>query len=126
MQGEPVIYTPGPKKILPLHLEKLCDEIFLLSHARERSQGAAFYTRYRDQLSRRRYEGILELVRQEVNRGRKAVLSQKIIEPIEVQGPRQVQVAWRVAVETWLRRNGIINVVSLQQCYPIFLKIMPL
>lgn len=74
-KGEPAIYRPGPKKIVSLDLEKLIDEILLLGHARERSRGAAeLYTCYRDQLSRRQFQTIVDLVRGELNRERKARL----------------------------------------------------
>jgi transposase InsO family protein len=84
---EPALYTPGPRKIVPLDIEKLIDEIVLLSHARERSLGAAqLYTRYRDQISRRELGSLVELTRQEVNRERKAHLR---------------RVSWEIACLVW-------------------------
>lgn len=74
-QRQPAILAAGPKKIVPLDLNKLTDEILILSHGRRRSQRSTeLYTRYRDQISRRKFQGVLELVRQEVNRERKAQL----------------------------------------------------
>ena len=85
--GEPVIYRPGPKKIMSLDLEDIIGEILLLSHARERSRGATqLYTRYRDQISRRQFQAILELVRGELNRERKARLR---------------RVSWNMACLVW-------------------------
>lgn len=85
--GEPAVYRPGPKKIVSLDLEKLIDEIVLLSHARERSRGATqLYTRYRDQLSRREFQAIVELVRGELNREKQA---------------RQRRVSWNMACLVW-------------------------
>ena len=86
-KGEPILYTAGPKKIAPLDLHTLLEEIVLLSHAKERSRGVtSLYTRYRDQLSRREFRGILDLVRQEVNRERDARLR---------------RVWWEVACVVW-------------------------
>jgi transposase InsO family protein len=74
-QGEPAVYRPGPKKIMPLDLKKLFEEIVLLGHASERSRGVAvLYARYRDWISRRDFQAAVELARAETNRQRRASL----------------------------------------------------
>jgi transposase InsO family protein len=81
------VFKPGPKKIGPLKLQDLMAEIRALSHARKRSRGTSeLYGRYRDQISRRQFQAIVQLVRGELNRERKARLR---------------RVSWNMACLVW-------------------------
>jgi len=66
-QGDPVIRAPGPKKVGPLNVEHLMDDIRLLSHGHKRTKGTgALYETYRDVISRRDFASQVEQVRREV------------------------------------------------------------
>ncbi len=45
-------------------------------------------------------------------------LTRILIRVWEVRTPRQAETARRLAVETWLQRNGLITVSQNQKCYP--------
>lgn len=46
-------------------------------------------------------------------------MAMHIMADMDKSDPRAEQAAWRIAVETWLRRNGLITVSSKRNCYPI-------
>jgi hypothetical protein len=47
-------------------------------------------------------------------------LTQTLIEVSAVHTQRQVEAAWRLAVETWLQTNGVITITQNQKVLPIF------
>lgn len=94
---EAAVLQPGPKKIEPLRLQDLLAEIAALSHARKRSRGTTeLYDHYRDQISRRQFQAIVQLVRGEINRERKARLR---------------RVSWNMACLVWS-----MDEVELRSC----------
>jgi len=46
-------------------------------------------------------------------------LAMHIMADMERKDRQAEQAAWRIAVETWLRRNGLITVSGGGECYPI-------
>jgi hypothetical protein len=47
-------------------------------------------------------------------------IAMQVIEQLDVTGRRAAEAAWRVAVETWLRDQGLITVTVNKKCYPVF------
>jgi len=82
-----VIARPGPKKVEPLDLEALREELRVMRHGRKRTAGTgALYQRYRDQISRRDLQRLVEEERRDRNRERNRIYN---------------QVNWKVARLVW-------------------------
>lgn len=74
-RGQPAVLAPGPKKIESLNLQGLMAEIRGLRHAQKRTVGTTeLCTRYAERLSRREFHRIVQWVRCELNREKKANL----------------------------------------------------
>jgi hypothetical protein len=72
--GLAVVRKPGPAKVEPLDLQALYDEILGLDHGRHRTRGTtALYARYRDQISRRDLQGLVEAARRELRQAEQAL-----------------------------------------------------
>jgi hypothetical protein len=53
-RGEPIVAPPGPKKVAPLDLEALRQELRVLRHGRKRTEGTGpLYQEHQDRISRR-------------------------------------------------------------------------
>jgi hypothetical protein len=67
--GEPPVQKPGPKKIAPLRLQELKEDIGSLHHGRKRSsQTRRLYQKYRAAISRRELNEMVRQVRYERHR----------------------------------------------------------
>jgi hypothetical protein len=72
--GEAVIGKPGPAKVEPLNVAALHDDIRQLSLGHKRVQGTtALQHRYRDQISRRNFQALVDVARREVMQEKKAL-----------------------------------------------------
>jgi hypothetical protein len=75
MAGEAVVSTPGPCKIEALESADLHADILQLNHGRKRTHGTgALYEKYRDQISRRNLQALVEAARRELRREEEALL----------------------------------------------------
>ena len=71
--GQPAVKKPGPKKVGPLHLNQLKQNIQNLDHGKKRSRGAGrLHNAYRSSISRRDLDRMIRDVRNETNRQRAA------------------------------------------------------
>jgi hypothetical protein len=71
--GQPAVKKPGPKKVRPLHLNRLKQNIQNLDHGKKRSRGAGrLHDAYRGSISRRDLDRMIRDVRNETNRQRAA------------------------------------------------------
>lgn len=65
--GQPICFPPGPKKVVPLHLDELRGDVGRLEHGGQRSRGVGqLYRQYQSQISRRDLEVLTETVRREL------------------------------------------------------------
>jgi len=72
-EGRPAVEKPGPKKVRPLDLGQLEQEIGGLKHGKKRSQGAGrLYGAFNDAISRRDFARMVSVVRNENNRQKTA------------------------------------------------------
>ena len=68
-RGEPILHSPGPRKIVPLRMEELSHELQALRHKRHVSYGTqALYQRYACSISRRELQSLIRTARQEITR----------------------------------------------------------
>jgi len=66
---EPVLHTPGPRKIVPLRLEEISDKVQSLTHRRKLSYGTgALYQRYAASISRRELQTLVRGDREDITR----------------------------------------------------------
>jgi hypothetical protein len=73
--GEAVVGKPGPAKVEPLDTKGLQREILQLDHGRERTGGTgALYDKYRNQISRRDLQALVEAARCELRKEEEALL----------------------------------------------------
>jgi len=49
-------------------------------------------------------------------------MTMTFIEALAVHTQRQAETAWRLAVETWLPRNGVITITQNKKVLPVFLE----
>lgn len=72
--GSAVVGQPGPAKVEPLNLAELHEEILLLAHGRQRTQGTgALYDRHCSQISRRDLHHLVEAARRELHEEERAL-----------------------------------------------------
>jgi transposase InsO family protein len=65
--GEVLVGKPGPAKVEPVDIQALYDAILELDHGRQRTRGTgALYDLYREQISRREFQGLVEAARREL------------------------------------------------------------
>ena len=70
--GQPVIITPGPKKVVPLEIASLKAEIQDLGHRRKLSYGTGdLYRCHQEAISRRDFYDLVQKAREEANRERR-------------------------------------------------------
>lgn len=73
IQGDPPLRQPGPKKVLPLNLQQLKDDIAQLPHGKKRTkETVGLVDRYRQAVSRRELERLIHIARKEHNRAQRA------------------------------------------------------
>jgi len=78
-RGVTIMERPGPKKVQPLDLEALREEIRLLRHGRKRSAGTGeLYRRQRDRISHRDLEGLVAEERQRKHQERNRIYHEVI------------------------------------------------
>ena len=71
--GEAVVGKPGPAKVESLDVEALHSEILQLACGRQRTRGTgALYDRYRDQISRRDLQALVQAARRELRQDAEA------------------------------------------------------
>jgi len=81
--GKPPLTPPGPKKMGPLPLAEVRQDIEALRHGAKRSWGVgALQARYRDSISRRGIAGMVAEVRDRKVRERRQV--SKLSTPVEI------------------------------------------
>ena len=86
-RGESTAKRPGPRKVEPLDLAVLREQVVLLSHGRKRTTGSgALYAEYRDQVSRRDLGRLVQEERRRKNLDRNRIYH---------------QVSWRVPRLIW-------------------------
>lgn len=67
--GETLVGRPGPAKVEPLDVNTLHDDIRDLKHGRKRTHDTQrLYEKYREQISRRDLQALVEVVRRELQR----------------------------------------------------------
>jgi len=72
-EGKPTVEKPGPKKVKPLNLAQLRQEINDMDHGSKRSRGTGrLYGPFSDAISRRELQRMIRIVRKENNRQRAA------------------------------------------------------
>jgi hypothetical protein len=77
--GKPPVGSPGPKKVAPFDLRDLTRKIESLQHGKKRSRGSgAVHASYKDVISRRELNAMIDQVRRDRNRQRKAAKSRVI------------------------------------------------
>jgi transposase InsO family protein len=65
--GQPAVFKPGPRKVVPLRLEDLRTVLYHLKHGHQRSCGVgSVYQQYRDQISRRDLQMLTRTMRREL------------------------------------------------------------
>jgi hypothetical protein len=71
IRGDPPVMKPGPKKIAPLPLQELNNEIGMLPHGKKRTHATrGLYDRYRACISRRELNAMVRSVRDKSNQDR--------------------------------------------------------
>jgi hypothetical protein len=74
-RGEAPVKKPGPKKEDPLEVEGLMDRIQDLGHRKKRSLGVGIlFEEYKDLVSRRSFQELVRLAREEVKREERALM----------------------------------------------------
>jgi transposase len=76
-RGEQTVSRPGPKKVQPLDLDGLREQVHALRHGRKRSDGfAELYDKHHDQISRRDLQEMVTEERRRQNREKNRVYHQ--------------------------------------------------
>jgi hypothetical protein len=74
-RGEVLVKKPGPQKVPPLEVKGLMDRIRNLSHRKKRSLGVQrLFEEYKDRVSRRSFQELVFLAREEVKRAARAAM----------------------------------------------------
>ena len=73
--GKVLVQRPGPAKVEPLNVGSLALDILRLRYGRERAGGTReLYERYREQISRRDLQSLVEAIRRELRREELALM----------------------------------------------------
>jgi transposase InsO family protein len=104
-QGLPVVDKPGPKKIEPVDLGKLGNEIEALSHRIKRSGGTGMlYRRWSPQISRRKLQAMVRMTREAMKAKRR-------------QGYRRIE--WKVPGLAWSMDSSKLGAERLYQVHDL-------
>jgi hypothetical protein len=74
-RGEVLVKKPGPQRVPPLEVEGLMEKIRSLGHRKRRSLGVqCLFDEYKDRVSRRSFQELVFLAREEVKRAARAAM----------------------------------------------------